>query len=194
METIQKLFDSWDEGGEENYPHSVRRPATDAEISMFESRHGVVLPAPAKEFYRRVNGMTLGEFERDTNHFRVKFFPLQQVTACGHHPVDTEGLFFAIATVGHHDPGPKGYQLVYGLELFRDHRLSNRVFGIYSGSQVWFEIANSLEEFFEIAATRSTDDAILDPEHARGIEALRARGTGPRAAIPRKRSWWPWKA
>jgi hypothetical protein len=81
-DTVQKLFDSWDEGEEENYPGAGRVLVSDIEISMFETRHGVVLPALAKEFYRRVNGMTLAEFERDTNHFLVKFFPLQEVTPC----------------------------------------------------------------------------------------------------------------
>ena len=198
MDVVQKLFDSWDEGEEENYPASGRVPASEAEISTFEARHDTVLPELAKQFYRRVNGMTRAEFERDTNHFLVKFFSLQEVFPVDGPPHDPaagspQSRFFAIATVGHHDPGPNGYDLVYGLELPQDRSASHRVIGIYRHRQTWFEVAGSFEEFLAVAATRNTSDAILDPDYAGAMEALRTTTVLSPMQLRRKRRWWPWK-
>jgi hypothetical protein len=192
MDVIQTLFDRWDPGEVENYPGESRVPATKQEIAAFESLHDVALPDLAKEFYLRVNGMTQAEWERDVNHFFVKFFPLKRVFAvavpAGDHP---GGRFFAIAAVGHHDPGPHGYSLVYGLELSHRRSASNRVLGIYTKRQSCFGIANSFGEFLTIASTSLVTDAILDPEWARHVEAMRANTRPAPAPAPRKHKWWP---
>lgn len=67
-DAIQALEDSWAPGAEESYPGSKRVPASDADRSGFEAAHGVVLPESCKALYRRVNGMTRPEWERDDNH------------------------------------------------------------------------------------------------------------------------------
>jgi hypothetical protein len=194
MDVIQTLFDRWDPGEVENYPGDGRIPASEEEVAAFESLHDVALPDLAKQFYYRVNGMTEAEWERDVNHFFVKFFPLKRVFAiaapASDRPGDPpEGQFFAIASVGHLDPGPDGYPLVYGLELFHRRVASNRVIGIYPKRQSRFEIASSFGEFLTIASTNLAIDAILDPEWARHMEALQADAVPSPA--PRERKWWP---
>ena len=181
MDVIQALRDSWDPGEEEAYPDSRRVPVSDDEIAAFEASHRVALPGLAKDFYRRVNGMTHAEWERDVNHPLVKFLSLGKVF-----PVpaldagEDEARFFAIAAAGHYPPDHSVPFFV--IALGPAGTAQNPVHGFY-GDHRRYHVADSFEEFLVVATRYTLFDARLDPERAREMEAVRERAA-------QRRPWW----
>ena len=121
--------------------------------------------------------MTYAEWELDIHHAYVEFLSLQRVFPIESHSYDVTtgshgGQCFAIAATGHFDEGR--YDLLFGIELFRDRSTPNPVNGFYRGRQS-FHVAGSFEEFVSIATTRTLYDPILDPERARYMEAASVR-------------------
>jgi hypothetical protein len=60
----------------EDHPHA--KPAADAEIAAFESRHGVRLPSDLRAYFATLNGGDLGH-EGSTDHEMISFWRLDQV-------------------------------------------------------------------------------------------------------------------
>jgi hypothetical protein len=195
MDAIQALKESWASGEEENYPESKRVPASDLELSAFEAAHVVVLPEQCKEFYRRVNGMTIAQWARDDNHFLVKFFSLRDVfpiTAQNEPSSEDDGRrFFAIAAAGHH---PSDHcEPYFGVELFASVAAGNPVRMFWNGKS--FPVAASFLEFVAAAATTTLEKfQLLDPDFARlRREQGQSAADSYNAWVRRKRWWQFWK-
>ena len=195
VDAIQALKDFWASGEEESYPDSRRVLASDADLSNFEAARGVLLPDPCKAFYRRVNGMTHAEWERDDNHPLVKFFSLQQVFLVGTRDASSgqQGAtrLFAVAAAGHFPPDYG--EPLFALELSRDRTADNPVRMPWNGK--WLTVAPSFLDFASMASSRTLEYfQTLDPDFARLRQEQEAIAAESYDAWRRRKRWWQfWK-
>jgi len=142
MEMIEELKRFWTERN-----IRISGQASEAEISAFETRHNVRMPATVKSFYREINGV---EFDRDM----LTFWPLSQVASV---PVKVpsfqgipnyRGIDISLPEAGSYYAFADWsiWSHVYALRLTRDIDQSAPVIWIGNG-QTWRVLFESFDAF-----------------------------------------------